>query len=212
MNTKDQPDLGALFFGTYRRQVLSLLLLHPDETYHLREIGRITGMQPGTLRRELEQLAAAGVVQREKVGNLVRYQADPQCPIYEELRGILKKTAGMADILRDALSPLSGQIAVAFVYGSVARGTERRASDIDLMIVGTVSFEDVVQALHSCQEQARREINPKLYDPVDFEKKIRKQDGFLRRVLDGPRLFILGKDDDLGKLGWKDSRKIPVHA
>jgi len=207
MNTATQADLSTLFFGTYRRQVLSLLLLRPDEAYHLREIARITGTQPGTLRREIEQLARAGVVEREKVGNLVRYKADPHCPIFEELQGILKKTAGMTDVLRDALSPLADRISAAFVYGSVARGVERRASDIDLMIIGAVSFEEVVQALHPCQEQLRREINPNVYDPDEFGKKMRKKDGFLTRVMDGPRLFILGTDYDLEKLGWKDPRK-----
>lgn len=96
MKTQRSIDLGTLFFGAYRRQVLGLLLLHPEESFHLREIARITNTQPGTLRRELTQLAEAGVLSRERVGNLVRYRADSECPIYEELRGILKKTAGVA--------------------------------------------------------------------------------------------------------------------
>ena len=201
MNTPYRADLGTLFFGSYRRQVLSLLLLHPDEAFHLREIARITGTQPGTLRRELEQLAQAGVVERAKVGNLLQYRADTHCPIFEELRGILKKTAGVADILREALAPLTDRISVAFVYGSVARGAERRASDIDLMIVGIVSFEDVVHALHPCQDQLRREINPNVYHPAEFKKKMREKGAFLARVMDGPHLFILGTEDDIRKLG-----------
>jgi DNA-binding transcriptional ArsR family regulator len=91
MRTKPSIDLGTLFFGAYRRQVLGLLLLHPGESFHLREIARDTNTQPGTLRRELMQLADAGVLSRERVGNLVRYKADSACPIYDELRGILKK-------------------------------------------------------------------------------------------------------------------------
>lgn len=138
MRTASPTDLGTLFFGTYRRQVLGVLLLHPDEAFHLREIARVTQTQPGTLRRELAQLAQAGVLATEKVGNLVRYQADRSCPIYEELRSILKKTSGVIDVLREALSPLRDRIAVAFVYGSVARGGKRHASDIDVMVVGGV--------------------------------------------------------------------------
>ncbi len=206
MNTLASADLGTLFFGTYRRQVLSLLLLHPEDAFHLREIARITGTQPGTLRRELEQLARAGVVEREKVGNLVRYRADPRCPIFEELRGILKKTAGLADVLRGALSPLADHISAAFIYGSVARGSERQASDIDLMIVGTVSLEEVVQALDPCQRELRREINPKVYAPGDFRKKLREKTGFLSRVMAGPRLLVLGTNNELGKSGRKNSR------
>ena len=192
-------DLGTLFFGTYRRQVLSLLLLHPDEAFHLREIARITSTQPGTLRRELEQLAQAGVVERERVGNLVRYRADAGCPIFEELRGILKKTAGVADVLREALTPLAERITAAFVYGSVARGAERRVSDIDLMIVGSVSLEEAVAALNPCQEALRREINPNVYALAEFRKKLRQKSGFLSRVMTGPRLMILGTDDDFRK-------------
>lgn len=199
-------DLGTLFFGTYRRQVLSLLLLHPDEAFHLREIARITGTQPGTLRREIEQLARAGVVEREKVGNLVRYRADAGCPIFEELRGILKKTAGNADVLREALAPLADRITAAFIYGSVARGAERRVSDIDLMIVGSVSLEETVAALNPCQDALRREINPNVYAPAEFRKKLREKAGFLSRVMAGPRLMILGTEGDLGKPGRKNAR------
>lgn len=201
MRTKPTTDLGTVFFGAYRRQVLGLLLLHPDESFHLREIARATNTQPGTLRRELAQLADAGVLSREKVGNLVRYQADQACPIYDELRGILKKTAGVADVLREGLASLSDKISVAFVFGSVASGAERRSSDIDIMVVGSASFEEVVGALHSSQEELRREINPNVYSLAEFKKKAKEKGSFLARVLNGPKLFILGKEHDLRKLG-----------
>lgn len=201
MRTKPHADLGTLFFGAYRRQVLGLLLLHPDESFHLREIARATNTQPGTLRRELMQLTQAGVLSREKVGNLARYKADTTCPIYDELRGILKKTTGVGDILREALTTLSNRISVAFVYGSVASGAERRASDIDVMIVGNVSFEEVVGALHHAQEELRREINPNVYSSAEFRRKAKEKGSFLARVLKEPKLFILGKEHDLRKLG-----------
>ncbi len=203
MKTKQRlpRDLTTLFFGAYRRQVLGLLLLHPDESFHLREIARITGTQPGTLRRELALLTEAGVLQREKVGNQSHYKADPSCPIYEELRGILRKTSGVADVLREALTPLAEKISVAFVYGSVADGTERRMSDIDVMVVGGASFDQVVQALYPCHEWLRREINPSVYDPTEFTKKARAKGSFLWRVLENPKLFLLGTQNDLRKLG-----------
>ena len=208
MKTPKPTDLGTLFFGAYRRRVLGLLLLHPDESFHLREIARATDTQPGTLRRELAQLADAGVLSREKVGNLVRYQADRACPIYEELRGILKKTAGVVDVLREALSPLRDRIAVAFIYGSIARGDERRASDIDVMVVGDVLFEDVVCVLHACQIELRREINPNVYGVAEFKRKARGKDAFLARVLKEPKLFVQGEDDDIGKLAAHRKAKI----
>ncbi len=201
MRTKTPTDLGTVFFGAYRRQVLGLLLLHPGESFHLREIARATNTQPGTLRRELAQLADAGVLSREKVGNLVRYKADSACPIYDELRGILKKTAGVADVLREGLAALSDKISVAFIYGSVASGAERRSSDIDVMVVGGASFEEVVGALHSSQEQLRRDINPNIYSLAEFKKKAKEKGSFVARVLKEPKLFILGKEHDLRKLG-----------
>jgi predicted nucleotidyltransferase len=200
MKTKPSTNLGTLFFGAYRRQVLGLLLLHPDESFHLREIARATNTQPGTLRRELTQLADAGVLSREQVGNLVRYKADTGCPIYDELRGILKKTAGVVDVLRAALVSLGDRISVAFVYGSVASGAERRTSDIDVMVVGSASFEEVVRALHASQEELRREINPTVYSLVEFKKKAAEKGSFVARVLSEPKLFIQGKEHDTRKL------------
>jgi len=199
MRTKAPTDLATLFFGSYRRQVLGLLLLHPDESFHLREIARITATQPGTLRRELQQLTDTGVLMQERVGNLVRYKADPACPIYEELRGILKKTAGVADALREALSPLGDRVTAAFVYGSVAGGAERRASDLDVMVIGSVSYEEAVRALHPCQEQLRREINPSVYRTAEFRQKVAAKNSFLMRVLEQPKLFLVGGEDDVGK-------------
>ena len=197
MNTS--TDLATLFFGSYRRQVLGLLLLRPDEAFHLREIARVTHTQPGTLRRELNLLADAGVLLRERLGNLVRYRANPACPIYEELRGILKKTSGMADVLREALRPLAGRIRVALLFGSVAKDEEGRESDIDLLVVGTVTFDEVVDAVYSIQQQLGREINPVVYTPQEFAKK--RSGAFLKRVLEDRKLFILGTENDIGKSG-----------
>ena len=209
MATPRSTDLGNLFFGAYRRRVLALLLLHPDESFHLREIARITATQPGTLRRELTLLADAGVLRREEIGNQAHYRADPTSPIYEELRSILRKTAGIAEILRGALSSLEDRISLAFVYGSVASGTERRASDIDVMVVGTVTLEEVVRAFLPYQEQLRREINPHVYAPAEFARKTRGDKGFLARVLAGQKLFLVGRSNDLGKLGANRKAKVP---
>ena len=192
-------DPGTLFFGTYRRQVLALLLLHPDEAFHLREIARLTHTQPGTLRRELKLLSDAGVLQSENVGNQVRYRANVECPVYDELRSILKKTWGVVDVLREALAPLGSAIAVAFIYGSIAGGTERRASDLDLMVVGSAGLEEIVRVLYPAQEQLRREINPHVYSVAEFRRKMRAKNPFLSRVLAGPKVFIVGSADDLGK-------------
>jgi DNA-binding transcriptional ArsR family regulator len=199
MKTQDTNDLASLFFGSYRRRVLGLLLLHPDEAFHLREIARITDTQPGTLRRELKLLEDAGVLRSERLGNLVFYRADPACPVYEELRGLLKKTVGLGDILRDALAPLDKRIELALVYGSVASGSERRTSDVDVLVVGDVSFEEVVAALFPCQETLRREINANVYSEAEFTAKASQPGEFLARVLAQPVMVISGSLDDPGE-------------
>jgi predicted nucleotidyltransferase len=179
--------------------VLALLLLHPEESTHVREIARAIGKAPGTLLRELNALAAAGVLVRKPLGNQVHFQANPACPIYEDLRSILKKTVGVADVLREALAPLAPKIRAAFVYGSVARGEERAGSDLDLMVVGDARFADVVAALAPAQEALRREVNPNVYPALEFRKKLAARDPFLGRVLAERKIFIIGGDDDLGK-------------
>jgi len=190
-------DLASLLFGTYRREVLALLLLHPETSLHVREIARITGKIPGTLLRELNQLADAGLLLREPVGNQVHFQANPACPIYEELRGILKKTSGLAGVLREALEPLADRIKAAFVYGSLARGDERAGSDVDVMIVGNPKLADVVHALAPAQEALRREINPNVYPTVEFGAKLAEGEPFLRHVMEDRKIYLIGGDDDL---------------
>lgn len=192
-------NLALLLFGAYRRDVLALLLLHPEVSLHVREIGRITGKAPGTLLRELNRLADAGVIVRKPVGNQVQFQANGACPIYEDLRNILKKTAAVADVLREALEPLAEKIQAAFVYGSVARGDERAGSDLDVMILGEAKFAEVVRALAGARETLRREINPNLYPMREFRKKVAAGEPFLKRVLADKKIFLIGDPDDLGQ-------------
>ena len=200
--TDDSPphsNLASLLFGTYRRSVLARLLLRPEESLHVRELARATGKPAGTLLRELNSLAEAGVLARKRVGNQVHFQANEGCPIYDDLRNILKKTVGVADVLREALAPLAARIRAAFVYGSVARGDERAGSDLDLMIVGDVKFAEVVAALAPAQQALRREVNPSVYPALEFRKKVAAADPFLRRVLAERRIFVLGEEHDVGE-------------
>ena len=192
-------NLASLLFGAYRRDVLALLLLHPETSLHVREIARATGTTPGTLLRELNRLADAGVLTRKPVGNQVHFQADTRCPIHEDLRNLLKKTVGVVDVLREALAPLASKVDAAFVYGSVARGDERSGSDMDLMIIGEAKFVDVVHALAGVRDALRREINPNLYPQREFRRKLAAGEPFLKRVLADKKLFVIGGDDDLGK-------------
>jgi predicted nucleotidyltransferase len=189
-----------LLFSAYRRKVLALLLLRPQERYHVREIARLTGIVPGSLHRELKQLAKAGLLVREESGNHVLYRANRACPIYEELAGIFRKTIGLADILREALQPLGNALELAFVFGSVARGEEHTDSDIDLLVLGSVGFVAVVSALADTHHQLGREVNPVVMTRAEFIQKFHAEDRFVRRIDGEAKIFVVGGEDDFGKL------------
>jgi predicted nucleotidyltransferase len=200
MRTRRSAQPVELLFGAYRRQVLALLLLRPDESFYVREIGRLTGVPAGPLHRELKALAEAGLLFRTTSGNQVRYQAARDCPIHQELAGIFRKTAGLADVLRETLTPLADEIAFALVFGSVAQGKETPTSDIDLLVVGSVSFENVVEACHVARERLGREVNPVVMSRDSFRTKQRGRDRFISRVLKEPKILVIGDASELGKL------------
>jgi predicted nucleotidyltransferase len=174
--------------------VLALLLLHPERTLHVREIARLTGTTAGTLNKELALLHATGLLERERVGNQVRYAANRSHPVYADLSGVLRKTVGLADVLLVALGPIADRITSAFVYGSMARGTDVSGSDIDLLVIGNVDFGTVVDVLHEAQQQLGREINPKVYTPAEWKAKTRSGDAFVRELAMQPRRVLIGDE------------------
>lgn len=192
--------LADLLLGLHRSRVLTLLLLNPEDSLHVRELARQTGSQPGTLNRELIKLAAAGVLVRKPFGNQMHYQANRACPVFDELAGLLRKTSGMAAVLSDALTPLSAKIQSALVFGSVARGEETANSDIDVLVLGNVSLAAVVEVLHPRQEMLRREINPVVYRPKDFRDKYASGNTWAKEIVNQPKLFLIGGADDFAEL------------
>lgn len=192
--------LAAVLFSKNRQAVLRLLYGHPDEEFYLREIVRAAGGGMGAIQRELRELSAAGILRRVAHGRQVYFQANHDCPVFEELRGMVLKTAGAAAVLRGALGPLGEAVQLAFVFGSVAAGNERQASDLDLFVVGTASFADVVGALSTAQAQLRREINPAVYPPGEFRSKLAAGHHFLRTVLAGAKAFVIGGKHELANL------------
>jgi predicted nucleotidyltransferase len=192
-------DIGTSLFGKGRSQVLGLLFTRPEPMY-LRAIIAAIGGGQGQVQRELENLQHAGLVLREERAHQVYYRPNPAAPIYQELKAIAVKTFGVADILREALQPLADRIQVAFIYGSVARAEETAKSDVDVLIVGDVKFAEVVLAFEPTEERLRREINASVYSKSEFRSKLRDKGGFLERVLNEPRLFLIGTDHDLGQL------------
>lgn len=187
-----------ILFGTYRKKALSLLLLHPNEDYHVRELARLTQTAPGTLHKELTRLAAAGLLLRKAQGNQVRYQANRQCSVFPELASLLRKTTGAAETLTHALVPLKPPVAL--LFGSMASGQETAHSDIDLLVIADVGFADVVRATHPAQAELGREINPVVYSAREFKRRVQAQDPFAMDLLAKPKIFLMGTEDDLSQL------------
>jgi predicted nucleotidyltransferase len=162
---------------------------------------RIAGIGQGAAQRELTRWVEAGLLLKTQRGNQVHYQANHRSPIFPELKTLTLKTAGVADVLREALAGLSRQITVAFVHGSLAQGTEKTDSDVDVVVVGGVTFTDVVTALHGAQDRIGREVNPTVYSKQEFQKKVRAGHHFLTTVLNAPKMFLIGGEHELKRLG-----------
>lgn len=192
--------LLAVLFGKTRRSILALVFSHTEETFHLRKILRLAQVSAGAGQRELKRLTEAGILVRTVKENQVLFQANPECPIFDELRNLISKTAGLVDILREALDPVRSGIKVALVYGSLARGRATANSDIDLLVVGDASFEDVVGRTARAQEILRREINPLVMSSAEFQDRISKGDHLLDSILKAPFLPVLGDPREFGRV------------
>jgi uncharacterized protein len=190
-------------FGKTRQRLLALLYSRADEEHLQESLIQLAGVGRGTVQRELEFLADGGIVRRIVRGRQVYFQANPECPIYPELRGLVIKTAGVADALRAALAPLAERIRTAFIYGSVARRGERRASDVDVMLIGEVSFAEASEALGQAQQSIGREVNPSVYTAADFRVKVAAKHHFLINVLRDEKLFLIGDERELARLAKK---------
>jgi uncharacterized protein len=202
MGTATPDRVSRLLFGSIRREVLVLLMGRPDERFYLREILRAVGGGSGAVQRELKQLTEAGLVEREARGNHVYFSANREAAIFPELRSIVEKTAGTVDILRSSLAALMRQerIELALVYGSVASGKQTAESDVDLLIIGDLSLEEVIPALRAAEGRLGRDVNPSVFRAKEFRDKLKRGSAFLKRISAGPKLFVVGDDRDLGRL------------
>jgi predicted nucleotidyltransferase len=196
----NNESLSATLFGKTRRAVLALLYSHTDESFYLRQITRAAGSGMGAVQRELKKLSESGIILRTTRGKQIYYKANPDCPIYDEIKSLVMKTAGIGEILKAAFVPLTDLINVAFLFGSLVRGDERSSSDVDVLVVGNVSFAEVVSVLEQVQETIRREINPIVYPPKEFRSKLAAKHHFLKTTLDSPKFFLIGDKNELEKL------------
>ncbi len=198
MNLGTPSGIGDALFTKTQRQVLGLLFGNPEKTYYINEIVRLAGIGIGTVQRELERLTSAGLLTIKKVGNQKHYQANPLSPIFQELRGIVLKTFGVADELRRALQPFANKISAAFVYGSVARGTDTANSDIDLLIVASeLNYPELIGALSEAEGKLGRPVNPTLYSPSEIHRKLDEDNSFMKRVTGQEKIFLIGTDNDI---------------
>ncbi|WVN41069.1 nucleotidyltransferase domain-containing protein [beta proteobacterium MWH-UniP1] len=175
-------------------------MLHPERRYHLREVARLTGLAAPPVGRELNKLADFGVLTREKVGNQLVFQANPKCPVFEELSGIARKTFGLGDVLMRALEPYVEKCHAVFIYGSMASGEASTISDVDVMFLGAVSFEQVIHALSSAEAALGREINPTIFSLEEWHEKLKVKDSFVVNVLARPKIFLIGDEEKLMKI------------
>lgn len=190
---------AALISKSHRR-ILEVLFLEPNKPWYRSELARKLGVRPSTIQRPLTGLVDAGVLDARPDGNRLYYEVNLQSPIYAELRGLVVKTSGLVQVVADALGRLAEEIDLAFIYGSVARGEENASSDVDLLLVGSIGLAALALPLREARERLGREVNASVYAPAEFAKKARDKKHFVSRVLDNPRLFVVGTEDDLGRL------------
>jgi predicted nucleotidyltransferase len=183
-----------------RQGILAATLVQPEKAWYVSELARRMGVPASSLQRELHDLSEAGILKTHRQGRMVYYQANRDSPVFPDLRGLLLKTAGLVDVLAQALRRVATRVTTAFVYGSIAAGTEESDSDIDLMVVGQVLPEDLAVPLRRAREFLGRAINPTVYTHAEFTRKIAANDHFLKQVLDKAKLFVLGNDNELGKV------------
>ena len=195
--------LSSALFGKTRRTILALLYAHADERFYLRQIARFVEGGQGGVQRELQRLTDAQIIRRTIRGRTAFYQANRDCPIFPELQSLVLKTAGVVEVLRAALALLADRIQVAFVYGSVARNEPKAGSDIDLFVVGPVSFGDVAETLSEAQSRLARDVNPTVYDLADFQRRLTKNEHFVTAVVQQPELFVIGSDHELDQLAGR---------
>ncbi len=191
----DAPGLAdALFNGTQQR-VLALLFGQPTRSFYANELIGLVGMGSGAVQRELAKLARSGLVTVRSIGNQKHYQANPDSPIFDELKAVVQKTFGLAEPLRRALGPLSERLVAAFVYGSVAKNTDTASSDIDLMVISDeLSYPDLFETLEAVSAAVGRTVNPTILTRDELAKRAKAKDSFTTRVFAQPKTWIVGDD------------------
>lgn len=198
IRSKPRTGVANALFSATQQRVLGMLFGQPNRSFYATELINMLGVGSGAVQRELARLAQSGLVTVRKVGTQKHYQANPDSPIFNELTGLIAKTVGLAEPLRAALTPFANRIKAAFVYGSVAKGTDTAKSDIDLMLIcDGLSYADVFEAMQAAETRLGRPVNPTLYTPAEWAEKRKAGNGFAVKVAERPKLFLIGTEQDL---------------
>lgn len=206
-----QTDLATALFGKTRRNVLALLFGQPGKTFYLREIVSRSGTGMSQVQKELEQLVAARLVLRERRANQVHFHANREATIYGELLGIVTKTFGVADVLREVLASFKDRIRLAFVYGSIARGTAHATSDIDLLVVADLPPSELSVPLAGVGDRLGRKISLVSYSVREFGPMFRGKYHFISAILNGPKIWLIGDEPALDDFRQEQPRKSRAH-
>jgi len=198
MHTNIVDPLSAWLFPKVRMAVLARLLLDNRE-WHARDMARVTSLNHAAIGKELHAMADAGIAVKRRSGNRLYFAANPECPIHHELLMLVTKTAGLADLIRQALGPLSASIRLAYIYGSMASGNARGRSDVDLMVVGDASLMDVIEALEGVEKAVRREINALTFTAEEYIRDMADGEGFVFAVHKGSRIQLIGDANEFGQ-------------
>ena len=198
MGKKEPASISNVLFSGVQQRVLGLLFGQADQSFYANEIAAKAKTGRGALQRELERMTSSGLITLELKGRQKHYQANRKSPIFQELRGIVLKTFGLADVLRTALTDYAQFVCCAFIYGSVAKGTDHAASDIDVMVIAEgLSYSHLFEGLAKAEEMLGRKVNPTLYAPEDFSRKVHDDNHFLTRVINQPKIMLIGDENDI---------------
>jgi len=198
MGTQSTSGVADALFSPVQQRLLALLFAQPQRRFQSAEVIRLAGSGTGAVHRQLQRLTDAGLLSVTRVGNQKHYQANRDSPVFEELHGLVIKTVGLVEPIKKALAPLAVRIRAAFVYGSVAKGTERAASDVDLMVLSaSLQHADLYEALQKAERELGRVINPTLLTLDEWRTKRARRGSFAARVAAAPRLFVIGSADDI---------------
>ena len=195
-------SIGNVLFTKTQQKVLGLLYGQPYKSFYLNEIVRLSDIGRGTIKRELERMTGSGIITQRRIGNQNHYQANDSCPVYPELLGIVRKTFGIANVMKTALIPIFDRIIFAFIYGSIAKSEDSSKSDIDLLVISDkLTYSEIMERLIEVESSLGRPVNPTIYDLNQIKQKLKQDNAFVARIIEQPKIWIKEDQDVIGQLG-----------